>query len=68
MYANKQEAEGWIGNLQARLSREGVVDLSAGDNWLDALRHAYWSALNARDLGEAARTWGNAHEIDSGDP
>ena len=56
--SNKSEAESKVGYL----SREQP-------EFVDAVRHAYWSAMNATDLGEArARQFGNAHENYPGNP
>jgi len=36
---------------------------------VDAVRHAYWSGLNAQDVGERhARRFANAHEANSDQP
>lgn len=34
----------------------------------DAIRHAYWSALNARDYGDLAKRYGDAHEENPNQP
>ncbi|MBF0651727.1 hypothetical protein IR083_23195 [Dysgonomonas sp. GY75] len=34
----------------------------------DAVRHAYWNALNARDHGDLAKRYGDAHESNPAQP
>lgn len=53
----------------ANKAQQAVSSLPGQHNGqADAIRHAYWSALNARDYGDLAKQYGDAHEDNPSQP
>lgn len=53
----------------AQKAATAVYSMAGQHNGIaDAVRHAYWSALNFRDHGDLAKRYGNAHEANPNQP
>ena len=68
MYLNSKTAEKTATEFaENRRFLDGVAGLHNGQG--DAFRHAFWAAMNARDVGrDMAKKIGDTHETGSDEP